>query len=152
MQLVGEGLTKELKPVCDVSDPRADVCEIDGEVWIQGSTSSSVFYYAPYANDSWIIRPYARKQDIAAMNRVKEVLVKPSVTHEGPHQCNVNHSVAAIVFSMSGYTGNFFHDFMDVIIPSSSCHNNTMVKSNSSSISQASSAGISYISGLSPMR
>ncbi|KAG5536148.1 hypothetical protein RHGRI_023814 [Rhododendron griersonianum] len=31
--------------------------------------------------------------------------------------CTHNHSVPGLVFSTSGYTGNLFHDFTDVVIP-----------------------------------
>lgn len=68
-------------------------------------------------NSSWIIRPYARKADSTAMNRVKEWAVKSVTSGQKLPKCTQNHSVPAILFSNGGYAGNHFHDFTDIILP-----------------------------------
>ena len=110
-----------MEPLCDVTERRGDICNINGDVRIQGN-SSSVFLVSSEMsilagnNNSWSIRPYARKGDRAAMSQIKEWSVKLSGRNE-ISPCNKNHSVPAILFSQGGYTGNHFHDFSDVVIP-----------------------------------
>jgi Glycosyltransferase 61 len=52
------------------------------------------------------------------MNGVTEFSVK-SLPHqnESVPQCTSNHSYPAIIFATAGYTGNFFHEFTDLLIP-----------------------------------
>lgn len=115
--------TKQVKLVCNFSAPRSDVCEMTGDIRIQGN-SSTVFVpltdntVTLSENSSWIIRPYARKGDRTAMDTVREFTVKTVTSSKNiiPH-CTHNHSVQAIVFSTSGYAGNHFHDFTDTVIP-----------------------------------
>lgn len=103
---------------------RSDFCEIKDydDIRINGS-SASVFLSSTHhhhhqpENNSWIIRPYARKGDQAAMNRVKGWTVKSSINHQSLPKCDKNHSIPAILFSTGGYAGNHFHDFTDIIIP-----------------------------------
>ncbi|KAM4106609.1 hypothetical protein ACB094_04G077600 [Castanea mollissima] len=91
---------KKMEPLCDVTKRRGDICNINGDVRIQGN-SSSVFLVSSEMSilagnkNSWRIRPYARKGDPAAMNPIKEY-----------HP-----------FFSRGYTGNHFHDFSDVVFP-----------------------------------
>lgn len=116
-----EPFIKKMEPLCNVTEPRGDICNINGDVRIQGN-SSSVFLVSSQMNilagnnNSWSIRPYARKGDRTAMSQVREWSVKLSRRKEIP-ACNKNHSVPAILFSQGGYTGNHFHDFTDVVIP-----------------------------------
>ncbi|XP_010279413.1 PREDICTED: uncharacterized protein LOC104613333 [Nelumbo nucifera] len=116
---------KETKIMCNVSERRSDFCEVDGDVRIQAN-SSTIFAVSssqtgipePAGNDSWAIRPYARKGDKAAMGSVNQLWVKSFAGHEeAAPQCTLNHSVPAIVFSTGGYTGNNFHEFTDTLIP-----------------------------------
>ncbi|KAG1334830.1 alpha-1,3-arabinosyltransferase XAT3 [Cocos nucifera] len=117
-----EDLEAERKPLCDTSARRVDVCEMDGDVRILGK-NSSVIYMTPSKigasrrNESWKIRPYARKTDKTAMANVREVSLKSLENYEEAPRCTVYHTVPAIVFSISGYTGNYFHDFTDVLVP-----------------------------------
>ncbi|KAK7821348.1 hypothetical protein CFP56_037812 [Quercus suber] len=117
----GFKMLMKMEPLCDATERRGDICNINGDVRIQGN-SSSVFLVSSEMsilarnNNSWSIRPYARKGDRAAMIQVKEWSVKLSGRNEIP-PCNKNHTVPAILFSQGGYTGNHFHDFSDVVIP-----------------------------------
>ncbi|KAM3750968.1 hypothetical protein ACB098_04G073400 [Castanea mollissima] len=112
---------KKMEPLCDVTKRRGDICNINGDVRIQGN-SSSVFLVSSEMsilagnNNSWRIRPYARKGDPAAMNPINEWSVKLSRRVE-ISPCKKNQSVPAVLFSQGGYTGNHFHDFSDVVIP-----------------------------------
>ncbi|KAL6963085.1 Hexosyltransferase [Sarracenia purpurea var. burkii] len=118
--------TKETKQICNTSEPRSDVCETTGDVRIHG-ISSTIFVAPtsptthPGTHRSWIIRPYARKGDRTAMEGVKQFTVKKVTSSQElnlllPH-CTHKHTVPGIVFSTSGYVGNHFHDFTDVVVP-----------------------------------
>ncbi|KAB1223778.1 hypothetical protein CJ030_MR2G012913 [Morella rubra] len=117
-----EPVTKKMEPLCNVMEQGADICDLQGNVRIQGN-SSTVFFVSPPmnilagTNNSWSIKPYARKFDGQAMKRVREWSVKSISGHEELPRCSKNHSVPAILFSGGGYTGNQFHDFSDVLIP-----------------------------------
>ncbi|KAJ0962771.1 hypothetical protein J5N97_027893 [Dioscorea zingiberensis] len=110
---------KEWKPLCNVSEPRSEVCDMNGDVRIHANSSSIQFITssreeALKRSELYRIRPYARKGDEVAMGSVRRIIV--STSEAAPH-CSINHSVPAIVFSVNGYTGNLFHDFSDVLIP-----------------------------------
>ncbi|XP_077242406.1 alpha-1,3-arabinosyltransferase XAT3-like [Tasmannia lanceolata] len=112
---------QEQKTKCNLSDPRSDLCEIEGDIRIHGN-SSMVFVASSEMgilarNESWKIRPYARKGDLFAMSAVKELSIKSLIGHEEAPNCTLNHNVPAVIFSIGGYTGNLFHDFTDVLIP-----------------------------------
>ncbi|KAJ6793469.1 uncharacterized protein M6B38_236290 [Iris pallida] len=107
---------EDTKITCDTSRyRRSDRCEMEGDVRIHGK-SGSVVFVSSSANETWRIKPYARKADAAAMASVRELSVRPS-SGDAPPRCTVNHSVPAVVFSVTGYTGNFFHDMSDVFVP-----------------------------------
>ncbi|GLU12952.1 hypothetical protein SLE2022_296050 [Rubroshorea leprosula] len=106
--------------VCTMEE-RTDVCEINGDIRIDPS-SSSVFIVSSdqenSGNSSWTIKPYARKGDEEAMKIVRQWSVT-SVTSNNISvpQCSQSHNVPAILFSTGGYAGNNFHDFTDVVVP-----------------------------------
>ncbi|CAL9038680.1 unnamed protein product [Musa banksii] len=112
------------KAACDLSNPRTDVCELHGDVRIHGKSSSVVLVSAdreprnPERRQSWQIKPYARKFDKAAMAHIQQVSVRSSngLGDDVP-RCTANHSVPAVVFAIGGYSGNYYHDFTDVLVP-----------------------------------
>ncbi|CAK9145358.1 unnamed protein product [Ilex paraguariensis] len=113
--------TKEIKPICSISEPISDYCEIKGDIRIQGS-SSTIFVASSNSsissgNSLWTIRPYARKGNAGAMDHVKEWTVKLVDSQEGMPNCTVNRTTPAILFSLGGYSGNHFHAFSDLVIP-----------------------------------
>lgn len=117
---VQKNLTREMEPLCNVMDPRSDYCSITGDVRVQGS--SSTVFVAPSemltGNDSWTIRPYARKGDETAMGPIRKWSILPSaVAHRPIPICTEHHSVPGVIFSTGGYAGNNFHAFTDIIIP-----------------------------------
>ncbi|KAI3454878.1 hypothetical protein Pfo_011541 [Paulownia fortunei] len=94
-----------MKPIiCNFSNSRSDVYEINGDVRIHGM-SSTIFIASSQEEklSSWTIKPYARKGDTLAMGGI-------------PH-CNQTFSTPAIIFSTGGYAGNHFHAFTDVLVP-----------------------------------
>lgn len=113
--------------MCNFSGEKSDFCELEGDIRIQGNSSSiyfsSLFQVATteeLQNNTWGIKLYARKTDRYVMGKVKELWLKPisssSSAQEMP-QCTVNHTLPTIVFSTGGYAGNIFHDTSDVLIP-----------------------------------
>ncbi|URE43653.1 Glycosyltransferase [Musa troglodytarum] len=104
------------KPLCDVSDRRADICEMDGDIRISGSSSSVVLMESPRTEETeiWHVHPYPRKGDEACLKGVRKLEVKAS-SEASP--CTVNHDAPAVVFSTGGYTGNLFHDYSDLLVP-----------------------------------
>ncbi|KAE8719752.1 MATE efflux family protein 6-like [Hibiscus syriacus] len=109
-KLVGESSSAE--PICSPCnyEPISNYCDIDGDVEVQGN-SSTISIVA--GNMSWTVKPYVRKENAAAMDRVKSW----SVTSRGFVNCDVTQSVPAILFSLGGFSGNHFHDFSDLVIP-----------------------------------
>ncbi|KAJ6970051.1 alpha-1,3-arabinosyltransferase XAT3-like [Populus alba x Populus x berolinensis] len=101
---------------------RSEFCEIKGDIRIDGSSSTAFIVSSETdiltaENTSWIIRPYARKEaleekDFARKWSVKLVTDRPDIA-----RCTRNHSVPAILFSVGGYSGNFFHAFTDILVP-----------------------------------
>ncbi|XP_058087925.1 alpha-1,3-arabinosyltransferase XAT2-like [Magnolia sinica] len=121
-QLAGSaGAMRESKLICNITDPRSDLCEMDGEIRIRGN-SSNIFIVPSQigilaGNESWKIKPYARKGDEIAMRNVREFSLRSMVGNEESPNCTLNHGIPAVVFSIGGYTGNLFHDFTDVLVP-----------------------------------
>ncbi|CAL9779459.1 unnamed protein product [Musa acuminata subsp. burmannicoides] len=116
------GTKAEKKPMCDRSNSKSDICEADGDVRIIGKDTRMVFVAPPQSSDngdgeSWTIKPYARKWAADSGARVREVTLKSVHGYGEDTRCSVNHTVPALVFAIGGWTGNFFHDFADVLVP-----------------------------------
>ncbi|KAK2636123.1 hypothetical protein Ddye_030915 [Dipteronia dyeriana] len=103
---------------CDRSHSIYDLCSINGPTLLDPTTStfSSMGPTTNSYSSALLLKtkPYPRKRDKAAMSKVKEVTLT-SVPPKLP--CGVTHTSPALVFSTGGYIGNFFHQFMDVLIP-----------------------------------
>ncbi|KAK0586987.1 hypothetical protein LWI29_015721 [Acer saccharum] len=116
-----ESEPKELKPICNVMEPRTDFCEITGDIRVHGNSSTvniaSLQNGILVENNSWNIRPYSRKENAAAMSSVKNWSINLVTNHKEIPHCNINHSVPVILFSLGGFSGNHFHDFSDLVIP-----------------------------------
>ncbi|CAI9113483.1 OLC1v1014094C1 [Oldenlandia corymbosa var. corymbosa] len=117
--------TREAISTCDFTKARSDICEMTGDIRVHGN-SSTVFFIGSFHNEmlngsqnSWYLKPYARKTDRAAMESVRLITIKTGQASEGkiPFECSRNYSIPGIVFSTGGYAGNQFHDFADVLIP-----------------------------------
>lgn len=106
----------ERKPLCDFSNFRANVCEMRGNIKIHPN-ASSVMYMEPAGSkrdEQWKIKPYPRKGDELCLSHITELTVKSSKVAP---ECTKYHNVPAVVFALTGYTGNLFHDFTDVLVP-----------------------------------
>ncbi|KAJ6838531.1 uncharacterized protein M6B38_317910 [Iris pallida] len=108
--------------VACISDPESDICVTTGPVRISTGASPTAVYLTgnqrlplETPDASVRVRPYARKTDRVAMSRTSPVAILPGPPD--PPQCDVDHSVPAVVFSTGGFAGNFFHDINDVLIP-----------------------------------
>lgn len=121
--LDGDIVEETVKPICKKL-ARTDLCELSGDVRIHGKSATvlAAVTFAFSGNSTWQIRPYARKGDVAAMNRVREWTVKleqnaDQLENASFSRCVRNHSVPAMLFSLGGYSMNNFHDFTDILIP-----------------------------------
>ncbi|KAE8782618.1 glycosyltransferase [Hordeum vulgare] len=65
-------------------------------------------------DEVWKIKPYPRKGDEFCLSHITELTVKSSKVAA---HCTRYHDVAMVIFSLTGYTANLFHDFTDVIVP-----------------------------------
>ncbi|KAL6841691.1 hypothetical protein ACP4OV_028520 [Aristida adscensionis] len=104
------------KPLCDFSNFRADVCEMRGDVRVHPN-ANSIMYMEPAGSgrdELWRIKPYPRKGDEFCLSHITELTVKSSKVAP---ECTKYHDVPAVIFSLTGYTGNLFHDFTDVMVP-----------------------------------
>ncbi|WVZ80177.1 hypothetical protein U9M48_027674 [Paspalum notatum var. saurae] len=100
---------------------RPPVCELAGDIRI--SPMEKIMYFVnpsgdgPFdANGEKKIRPFARKDDFL-LPGVVEVTIKSVSSAAAAPQCKRRHDVPVVVFSVAGYTDNFFHDNTDVLIP-----------------------------------
>ncbi|XP_030521846.2 beta-1,2-xylosyltransferase XYXT1-like isoform X2 [Rhodamnia argentea] len=115
--------TQKRVPLCNILNPRTDICDITGEVRVHAKSytvyaSSTEMSTLDDGQTSWKIRPYARKTDRTAMSSVTEWSVVPaSVDRRKIPKCTQNHAAPAILFSAGGFSGNHFHDFSDIILP-----------------------------------
>ncbi|CAD6339332.1 unnamed protein product [Miscanthus lutarioriparius] len=100
---------------------RPPVCELAGDIRI--SPKEKTMYLVnpsgagPFdSNGEKKIRPFARKDDFL-LPGVVEVTIKSVSSAAVAPQCTRRHDVPVVVFSVAGYTDNFFHDNTDVLIP-----------------------------------
>ncbi|KAI3936820.1 hypothetical protein MKW98_021682 [Papaver atlanticum] len=105
-------------PVCNVFEPRSDFCEIEGDIRVEGKSAS--IHFTSSTNESWRIKPYARKGDNGAMKDITELSIKSFLENDkqaSAPDCNINHNTPAIIFSTGGYAGNQFHAFTEILLP-----------------------------------
>nr|CAB3468004.1 unnamed protein product [Digitaria exilis] len=105
------------KPICDLSDPRYDICDISGDARTLGA-NRTVLYVPPVGelgadSQEWSIRDQSRKY----LEYVNKVTVRSLNASQTAPECTSRHTVQALVFAMNGLTSNPWHDFSDVLIP-----------------------------------
>lgn len=100
--------------MCNRSHDSYDTCEVNGPTVLDPTTST--FFLTDPSGPTVVekIRPYPRKFENSTQSRIKELTLVSGP--KGP-PCQVQHNAPALVFSAGGYTGNFFHEFGDGIIP-----------------------------------
>jgi len=96
---------------------RPIICQMSGDVRVSPE-SSSVALNTPMlqGEEERRITPYARKDD-SLLSLVREVVIRAVSNENDAPKCSISHDVPAVIFSVGGYTGNFFHDMSDVLIP-----------------------------------
>jgi hypothetical protein len=96
---------------------RPIICQMSGDVRVApGSSSVALTMPVQKSEEMRRIRPYARHDDTLPP-LVREVVIRAAASENDAPECSVNHDVPAVIFSIGGYTGNFFHDMSDVLIP-----------------------------------
>lgn len=79
--------------------------------------ATSIIFMEPAGSprdELWKIKPYPRKGDEFCLSHITELTVKSGKVAP---ECTKYHDVPAVIFSLTGYTGNLFHDFTDVMVP-----------------------------------
>uniref|UniRef100_A0ACD5WGY9 Uncharacterized protein n=1 Tax=Avena sativa TaxID=4498 RepID=A0ACD5WGY9_AVESA len=101
---------------------RPAVCELSGDIRVSPKQKTMYIVNPSGAAGGFDdkgekkLRPYARNDDFL-LPAVVEVTVKSVPSASAAPQCTKRHRVPAVVFSVAGYTDNFFHDNTDVMIP-----------------------------------
>jgi hypothetical protein len=96
---------------------RPIICQMSGDVRVApGSSSVALTMPVQKSEEMRQIRPYARHDDTLPP-LVREVVIRAAASENDAPECSVDHDVPAVIFSIGGYTGNFFHDMSDVLIP-----------------------------------
>ncbi|VAH55330.1 unnamed protein product [Triticum turgidum subsp. durum] len=97
---------------------RPVICKMSGDVRIAPGSSSVILTMPLYqSTEGRRVRPYARHDD-SLPPLVREVAIKTVANGSDAPECSVRHGdIPAVVFSVGGSTGNFFHDMSDVLIP-----------------------------------
>uniref|UniRef100_A0A0D3EJ00 Glycosyltransferase 61 catalytic domain-containing protein n=1 Tax=Oryza barthii TaxID=65489 RepID=A0A0D3EJ00_9ORYZ len=97
---------------------RPIVCHMSGDVRVSPATSSVILTMPSQQAEAapQRIRPYARRDDFL-LPLVREVAITSAASEGDAPSCNVSHGIPAVIFSIGGYTGNFFHDMADVLVP-----------------------------------
>ncbi|XP_066308544.1 beta-1,2-xylosyltransferease XAX1-like isoform X3 [Miscanthus floridulus] len=97
---------------------RPIICHMSGDVRVSPE-SASVALITPMqqqGEEGRRVTPYARK-DESLLPLVREVVIRAVANENDAPKCSIRHDVPAVIFSVGGYTGNFFHDMSDVLIP-----------------------------------
>ncbi|XP_058194614.1 xylan glycosyltransferase MUCI21-like [Rhododendron vialii] len=98
---------------CDRSHGNYDTCSINGPTVLDPKTAT--FYtMGPTRPVVEKVRPYPQKNQTFKVEPVKTVTLTSGPS--GP-PCMVQHNAPALVFSVGGFTWNFFHAFIDAFIP-----------------------------------
>ncbi|KAK8949256.1 hypothetical protein KSP39_PZI005496 [Platanthera zijinensis] len=105
---------------CDTSHERYDTCFLQGDIRIISNASKLLLIIssaspAATPNATWKIKPFPRKWEAPVMARTKQLSIITSETPAAP--CTINHTAPAVVFSTGGFSGNFYHDITDILIP-----------------------------------
>ncbi|CAN1777855.1 Alpha-1,3-arabinosyltransferase XAT2 [Linum perenne] len=107
---------------------RSEFCDMEGDVRIDPN-SATVYYVVQSNSNSNMnmnistltrIRPYGRNGDTVAMGLVREWSVKMVTTpleYELLPHCSTVYESPGVIFSLGGFSGNYFHAFTDVLIP-----------------------------------
>ncbi|PKU82668.1 hypothetical protein MA16_Dca018826 [Dendrobium catenatum] len=107
---------------CDTTHDRYNACLLTGDIRILSNSSKILFFSSSSSsttNTTWKIKPYPRKWEAPLMERIKELSISSYISHPETSTplCTINHSTPGVIFSSGGFSGNFFHDLSDILIP-----------------------------------
>ncbi|CAL5188644.1 unnamed protein product [Lathyrus oleraceus] len=104
---------------CDRSNKDFDICTMNGPTLLD-QTSLTLYTLNPNTRTQLHthekIHPYPLKNSKDAMSSISEITLT-SHPQKYSSQCGITHHNPALVFSGSGYTGNFYHDMNEIFIP-----------------------------------
>ncbi|XP_021747474.1 EGF domain-specific O-linked N-acetylglucosamine transferase-like [Chenopodium quinoa] len=107
--------------ICDRTHDNYDWCFLNRPTILDSNSTTFYSIGSQHSQNSTTkptimekVRPYPRKWENFTMSLVSEITLTTSSIDK---PCEIYHESPALVFSVSGYTGNFFHDFNDGIIP-----------------------------------
>ncbi|CAO2180665.1 unnamed protein product [Urochloa humidicola] len=105
------------KVVCNTDGPVSETCDLDGDIRINGSALSVTFVPStPSERREWKIRPYSRRT-MSGIDRVTVTQLDSPQDAAAAPPCAVTHDAPAVLFALGGLTGNYWHDFSDVLVP-----------------------------------
>ncbi|XP_039811635.1 alpha-1,3-arabinosyltransferase XAT3-like [Panicum virgatum] len=111
---LNQGSAEKGKVVYNTKGYYSETCEVDGDVRINSTALTVSLVPTSWSEHrEWRIRPYSRK----TMPDVKMVTVTQLQDKAAAPACTVTYSVPAVLFALGGLTGNFWHDFTDVLVP-----------------------------------
>jgi len=103
---------------CDRSNKDFDLCTMNSPTLLD-QTSLTLFTLGPHTRIQphihMKIQPFPLKSDKNAMSPIRELTLTSAPIKSS--QCGVTHHSPALVFSVGGYTGNFYHDMNEIFIP-----------------------------------
>ena len=103
--------------VCNTDGPVSETCDLDGDVRVNGSALSVTFVpSSPSERREWRVRPYSRRT-MTGVERVTVTRLGSPQDAAPPPPCAVTHDAPAVLFALGGLTGNYWHDFSDVLVP-----------------------------------
>ncbi|PUZ57771.1 hypothetical protein GQ55_5G456000 [Panicum hallii var. hallii] len=92
----------------------SETCEVHGDVRVNGTALSVSLVPSSWSERrEWRIQPYSRK----TLPGIKAVTVAQLPDKAAAPACTARYSVPAVLFAVGGLTGNFWHDFTDVLVP-----------------------------------
>ncbi|CAO2180672.1 unnamed protein product [Urochloa humidicola] len=107
------------KVVYNTKGGYSETCEVDGDVRVNGASLSVSLVPTTTTTTSserrreWRILPYSRK----TMTGIKNVTVAQLPDRSAAPACTATYHIPAVIFALGGLTGNFWHDFSDVLVP-----------------------------------
>ncbi|CAO2193378.1 unnamed protein product [Urochloa humidicola] len=112
----GESEAENGKVVYNTKGDYSETCEVDGDVRVNGASLSVSLVPTTTSSErrrEWRILPYSRK----TMTGIKNVTVTQLPDRSAAPACTATYHIPAVIFALGGLTGNFWHDFSDVLVP-----------------------------------
>ncbi|CAD6232449.1 unnamed protein product [Miscanthus lutarioriparius] len=110
----GSAAAEKGKVVYNTKGSYSETCEVDGDVRINSTALSVTLVPASWSERrEWRIWPYSRKN----LPDIKMVTVTQLEDKAAAPPCTETYNIPAVLFALGGLTGNFWHDFGDVLVP-----------------------------------